>query len=118
MKVASPPASRTSCSLARPNSGLSSAMTTLAPSRVKSRAASRAMPEPAPVMNATFPCSRFMAYPPSLSSFRYLPRPHHPVFFGNERHQASRGDELRPVRPRLFHVRFRLERLLHRRQVG
>ena len=43
-KVASPPAARTDCSHARPSSGLSSAMTTFAPSRVKMCDAARAIP--------------------------------------------------------------------------
>src|SRR5215813_6557963 len=67
MKVASPPALRTSCSLARPSSGLSSAITTLAPSCANSRAAARAIPEPAPVIKATLSCNCPMIGP----SFRH-----------------------------------------------
>src|SRR5277367_2872909 len=54
-KMASPPASRTQASVARPNSGFNSAIMTLAPASANRRAAALAIPEPAPVMKATFP---------------------------------------------------------------
>src|SRR5262245_31866979 len=69
IKVASPPALHTSCSLARPNSGLSSAITTLAPSCANSRATACAIPEPAPVIKATLFCNCPMIGP---SFDRYL----------------------------------------------
>jgi hypothetical protein len=59
-KAASPPESRTVASQARPNSGFNSAIAMLAPSRANKRAAARAIPDPDPVINATFPSRRPM----------------------------------------------------------
>ena len=59
-KAASPPESRTVASQARHNSGFNSAIAMLAPSSANKRAAARAIPDPDPVINATFPSRRPM----------------------------------------------------------
>src|SRR3990172_9358508 len=72
-KLASPPASRSCFSVACPNSRLISASATLAPSRANINAVAFAIPEPAPVMNATLPSS--------LPIFFLLSDKRHPAFF-------------------------------------
>ena len=62
MKVASPPAARTSAAVSSPASSPYSATTTRAPSAANIWAATRPMPPPAPVMIVTLSCSR-MALP-------------------------------------------------------